>query len=274
MRKIHTFIMVLIVGLTQTTVNAQLIIGGDTDNPHPHALLQIESDGRGFILPSVEQRNQLPNVDPITGDHVANPNDDGVVIYSKEDKDLVRFDGNKWENASRKTLLGSRNISILSSNQEDITAVNIIGITSYKTLNFNIDNDLSKYSVNNLNLILGPEGEIIFPKEGIYRLSVSVKGKSSGGLSVGNTATVLALRGNFGNDWVDLQQHEYLMGGLLVSAGKRDMVNSFTIDRRFKANDKIRLQLGIKADTGLAVGVGATFVPSDPDTFIYIEKLD
>ncbi|WP_068598902.1 hypothetical protein [Vaginella massiliensis] len=64
------------------------------------------------------------------------------------------------------------------------------------------------------------------------------------------------------------------MDGLVITVGKRDMVNSFTIDKSFKANDKIRLDLGLKPDTGLTVGVGATYIPSDPDTFIYIEKLD
>ncbi|MDK7674201.1 hypothetical protein QP547_00035 [Weeksella virosa] len=44
--------------------------------------------------------------------------------------------------------------------------------------------------------------------------------------------------------------------------------------KQFGAGTKIRFRVGLKADTGLAVGAGVTFVMNDPDTFIYIEKLD
>lgn len=44
--------------------------------------------------------------------------------------------------------------------------------------------------------------------------------------------------------------------------------------KQFDAGTKIRFRVGLKADTGLAVGAGVTFVMNDADTFIYIEKLD
>ncbi|OFM82636.1 hypothetical protein [Weeksella sp. HMSC059D05] len=275
MRNIYTFLMLLMVGLTQTTVNAQVVIGGDTDNPHPHALLQIQSDGRGVIMPSVEQRNQLPNVDPVTGDYIVNPNDDGLVMYSKEEKDIMRFDGEKWESASKRSLRGSKNISLLSSDKEDVTLVSVLGITAYKTLIFNVDNDLQNYKINNLGLVLSEEdGSITFPNEGIYRVSVSVKSSTGGGLSVGNLASILNLEVLVDEDWLTLGANDYLFAGLLVSAQKRDSTNSFNMVKQFDAGTKIRFRVGLKADTGLAVGAGVTFVMNDPDTFIYIEKLD
>lgn len=278
MRNLNSFLVFAIAFLAQTLVNAQVVISNGVNDPHSHALLQIVGDGKGLILPVVDDYTQLPNYDEENDTFLPNTEDKGLLVYSKEEKDIIHFDGEKWEVLSKKSLLSSRYVSILSSNKEDIVIVNALGITKYKTLEFNVKKDESKFSFNNLDLELGPEGEIIFKEDGIYRINVSVKGKATGGLSVGNTATVLALRANFfGNNedkWENLQQHEYLMDGLVITVGKRDMVNSFTIDKSFKANDKIRLDLGLKPDTGLTVGVGATYIPSDPDTFIYIEKLD
>ncbi|MFV0198732.1 hypothetical protein OBK01_11030 [Empedobacter falsenii] len=273
MRKLYTFLLTL--GLMTTQLTAQVLIGTSESEAHPHALMQIVGNGKGLLLPVVDDYTQLPNYDAVNDNYQPNASDDGLLIYSKEEKDVMRFDGEKWESASRRSLLGSRNISLLSSNKENVTLVSVLGITAYKSLTFNIDNDLQNYKINNLGLTLSEaDGSITFPKDGLYRVSVSVKSSTGGGLSVGNLASVLGLEVLLDGNWYQIATNEYLFAGLLVSAQKANSTNAFKVVKQFDAGTKIRFRVGLKADTGISVGTGVTFVMDDLDTFVYIEKLD
>lgn len=257
-------------------LNAQVKIGSNNDI-HPKALLDIENiNNKGVILPKVIDDRNLPNYNPLEVDsYVNNPNDNGLLIYSRENKDVMKFDGYKWMKANEKSILNYKNLSIISSSNSNQTVANVLGITGRPVLNFNVSSNIDNNSINNLNLIIN-EGEIEIIRDGYYLINPSVKINSAGGLSVGNNSVVLSLQALYDpqGSWQKIYENYYLLTGLVVTAGSSNSVNSFSVIKYLKKNTKIRIKGGIQAEQGLNLGSGVTFVMNDRDTFLYIEKLD
>lgn len=256
----------------------QVKIGNRPDIIHPRAILQVEHHTKGIMLPVVENHTELPNYNASESDLYENRNEDnGLVFYNKEIKDVVKYDGYRWMPATEKSLKNYTNVSILGSNASDHVVANVLGITGRPTLQFNILNDMDRNNINNLGLIINPSGEITIPSDGFYRINPSVKTSSAGGLSVGNAATIISLQALYtnasGDGWQKIHENSFLLYGLVVTAGSSNSINSFSITKYFHAGDQIRLRAGIQADTGLNLGTGVTFKMNDKDTFLYIEKL-
>jgi protein involved in polysaccharide export with SLBB domain len=117
-----------------------------------------------------------------------------LLFYSKEIKDVVKYDGYKWIAATEKSIKNYKNLAILGSNTADQSVANVLGITGRPTLQFNVLNDIDRNIVNNLGVTVNANGEITIPSDGFYRINPSVKTSSAGGLSVGNAATIISRR--------------------------------------------------------------------------------
>ncbi|MDN3695305.1 hypothetical protein QWZ06_25250 [Chryseobacterium tructae] len=270
---------VFILTAASTLGFAQMKMGKRPETIHPRAVLQIEHNTKGIILPVVENHTQLPNYNASHPDLYENkPEDNGLVFYSKEIKDVVKYDGYRWIAATERSIKNYKNVSILGSNTADVSVANVLGITGRPTLAFNILNDFDRNNVNNLGLTVNANGEISIPADGFYRINPSVKSSSAGGLSVGNAATIISLQALYANataeGWQKIHENSFLLYGLLVTAGSANSVNNFSTTKYLHAGDQIRLRAGIQADTGLNVGAGVNFKMNDKDTFIYIEKLN
>lgn len=258
---------------------AQVKIGNRPEAVHPRAALQIEHNTKGIMLPVVENHTELPNYNAAHPDlYENNPTDNGLIFYSKEIKDVVKYDGYRWIAATERSIKNYKNLSILGSNSTDQTVANVLGITGRPTLQFNILNDFDRNNINNLGLTVNANGEITIPASGFYRINPSVKTSSAGGLSVGNAATIVSLQALYvnavGEGWQKIHENSFLLYGLLVTGGSSNSINSFSTTKYLHAGDQIRLRAGIQADTGLNVGTGVTFKMSDKDTYLYIEKLN
>ncbi|WES96692.1 hypothetical protein P2W68_17810 [Chryseobacterium arthrosphaerae] len=258
---------------------AQVKIGNNPETVHPRAVLHVEHSTKGIMLPVVENHTELPNYNAAHPDLYENkPEDNGLVFYSKELKDVVKYDGYRWISATERSIKNYKNLSILGSSAADQSVANVLGITGRPTLLFNILNDIDRNNVNNLGVTVNANGEITIPADGFYRINPSVKTSSAGGLSVGNAATIVSLQALYvnasGDGWQKIHENSFLLSGLLVTAGSANSVNSFSITKYLHAGDQIRLRGGIQADTGLNVGTGVNFKMNDKDTFLYIEKLN
>ncbi len=257
---------------------AQVKIGDNPDIVHPRAVFQIEKSTKGIILPTVENITELPNYSISQPDlYVNNPTDNGLLIYNKDTKEVLKYDGYKWISATERSIKNYKNLSILGSDNADVTVANVLGITSRPVLPFNILNNIDKNIINNLGLTIAG-GEITIQSNGFYRINPSIKTSSAGGLSVGNAATIISLQalyaGATSEGWQKIHENSFLLYGLVVTAGNSNSINSFSTIKYFNAGDKIRIKAGIQADSGLNLGTGVTFKMNDKDTFIYIEKLD
>jgi len=278
MKKLITLYFIISAGASNLAYS-QVKIGNNPENVHPRAVLQLENPEKGFILPVVETNAELPNYNSSQPDLYENkPEDNGLLIYSKEMKDVVKYDGYRWMPATERSFKNYKNLSLLGSNSADVVVANVLGITGRPTLKFNILNNLDRNNVNNLGVSVNADGEITVPASGFYRINPSVKASSAGGLSVGNAATIISLQalysGAAAEGWQKIHENSFLLYGLVVTAGSANSVNSFSILKYLNAGDKIRLRAGIQADSGLTVGSGVTFKMNDKDTFLYIEKLN
>ncbi|QIY91500.1 hypothetical protein [Chryseobacterium gallinarum] len=258
---------------------AQVKMGNRPEIIHPRAVLHVESNTKGIMLPVVENHTELPHYNSALPDLYENsPEDNGLVFYNKEIRDVVKYDGYRWIAATEKSIKNYKNVSILGSNASDHTVANVLGITGRPTLVFNVLNDIDRNNVNNLGVTVNSNGEITIPADGFYRINPSVKTSSAGGLSVGNAATIVSLQALYvnaqGDGWQKIHENSFLLYGLLVTAGSSNSINSFSTIKFLHTGDQIRLRAGIQADTGLNVGTGVTFKMSDKDTFLYIEKLN
>ncbi|WP_160137129.1 hypothetical protein [Chryseobacterium sp. c4a] len=258
---------------------AQVKMGKRPEIIHPRAALQVEHTTKGIMLPVVDNHTQLPNYNAAQSDLYDNkPEDNGLVFYNKEIKDVVKYDGYRWISATERSIKNYKNVSILGSNASDVSVANVLGITGRPTLLFNILNDFDRNNVNNLGVTVNANGEITIPADGFYRINPSIKSSSAGGLSVGNAATIISLQALYANatgeGWQKIHENSFLLYGLLVTAGSANSVNNFSTTKYLHAGDQIRLRAGIQADTGLNVGAGVNFKMNDKDTFIYIEKLN
>ncbi len=57
------------------------------------------------MLPVVEDHTELPNYNAAHPDLYENkPEDNGLIFYSKELKDVVKYDGYRWISATEKVL--------------------------------------------------------------------------------------------------------------------------------------------------------------------------
>ncbi|MCW3160486.1 hypothetical protein [Chryseobacterium oryctis] len=278
MKKITTIGLFILIAVS-TLGNAQVKIGDNPETIHPRAILHLESPTKGFILPQVENSTELPHyniLQPDLYDNVAE--DNGLIFYNKQTKEVVKYDGYRWVSATEKSIKNYKNVSIIGSNAADQVVANLLGITGRPTLKFNILNDIERNNINNLGVTINAEGEITIPSDGYYRINPSIKTSSAGGLSVGNAATIVSLQalyvGATAEGWQKIHENSFLLYGLVVTAGNANSVNSFSIIKYLHAGDQIRLRGGIQADTGVNLGTGVTFKMSDKDTFLYIEKLN
>lgn len=268
----------------------QVRISENEGEIHPKAMLQIDSQ-KGMILPAAEDFTKFPNYDVTESDYFKNdPDMEGMLIFNKEDKKLYIFDGDSWLPSNAKSPNADHKISLLTSTHPDITKVSIINISTRDAVPFNRFYKKNEEDVNEANIIgmdLDDNGyaeTYEFTESGWYKINPSIMIKSGGGLSVGNIDAVVVLRASFVNDpenasnpynkWWSVMQHDFSLQGLLVSAGGGNKAMNFEYVRHFNAGDRIKFELGIRNPDGLTVGGGITYLCNNPNTFLYIEKLD
>lgn len=270
---------------------AQIRISEIDGEIHPKAMLQIDSQ-KGMILPTAEDITKFPNYDVAESDLFQNDTDmEGMLMYNKEDKKLYIFDGDTWLPSNAKSPNADHKISLLTSNHPDITKVNILNISTLDPVPFNLfykknEEDVNEAKIIGMDLVDsdGYAETYEFTESGWYKINPSIMIKSGGGLTVGNIDAVVVLRASFVNDpenasnpynkWWSVMQHDFSLQGLLVSVGGGNKAMNFEYVRHFNAGDRIRFELGIRNPDGLSVGAGITYLCNNPNTFLYIEKLD
>lgn len=269
----------------------QVRISENEGEIHPKAMLQIDSQ-KGMILPAAEDFREFPNYDVTESDYFKNdPDMEGMLMFNKEDKKLYIFDGDSWLPSNAKSPNADHKISLLTSNHPDITKVNIINISTRDAVPFNRFYKKNEEDVNEANIIgmdlVDDDGfaeTYEFTEPSWYKINPSIMIKSGGGLTVGNIDAVVVLRASFVNDpenasnpynkWWSVMQHDFSLEGLLVSVGGGNKAMNFEYVRHFNAGDRIKFELGIRNPDGLTVGAGITYLCNNPNTFLYIEKLD
>lgn len=257
---------------------AQVKIGFDKEI-HPHALLDVESVGKGILLPNVKEDIELPGYDESSPtSYIKNLKNQGLILYHQGRKDVLKFDGYRWISASQKSILNYKNVSLFTSDRPNEVVANVLAITSRPVLIFNKTNDIENNSINHLNLKYTNNGEIEFIEDGYYKINPSIRIKGAGGLSVGNASTIISLQAIFGqainNGWQKIHENSFRLDGLVITAGDTNSTNSFSIVKYFKKGDKIRIKAGIQASDGLSLGTGVTYVLNDKNTFLFIEKIN
>jgi hypothetical protein len=257
-------------------------------NIHPRAILEIDSH-KGIILPIANNLTEFPNYSPDEHDLFEDDDEmDGMLLFNKADKKLYLFDGENWIPSNAKSHRAENDISFLRSTHEDIIKINILNISTRDVVPFDQFYSIGTKVVNNANVIaLDTDNDNYadsyeFVESGWYKINPSIMIKSGGGLSVGNIDAVVVLRASFVNDpdnsnydtWWAVMQHDFSLQGLLVSVGGGNKAMNFEMVREFKAGDRIKFEVGLRNPDGLTVGSGITYMCSDPNTFLYIEKLD
>ena len=83
-------LLVLVFLLTAFFSYGQQNVGIGTDNPNPNALLELESDDKGFLMPrlNTNARNTLGAL--------CGPNEEGLVVYDTEEDLFFYWDGSQW----------------------------------------------------------------------------------------------------------------------------------------------------------------------------------
>ncbi|RCL64618.1 MAG: hypothetical protein DBW80_01290 [Bacteroidetes bacterium] len=83
-------LLVLVFLLTAFLSYGQQNVGIGTDNPNPNALLELESDDKGFLMPrlNTNSRNTLGAL--------CGPNEEGLVVYDTEEDLFFYWDGSQW----------------------------------------------------------------------------------------------------------------------------------------------------------------------------------
>lgn len=269
---------------------SQLRISENQGEIHPKALLEIDSN-KGVILPSAENFTEFPNYDATEPDlFIDDESMQGMLIFNKEDKKLYLFDGESWLPSNAKSHRAENSISYLHSTHPDITKVNILNISTRDVVPFNSFHLIDNEAVNNANVLaMDLDGDSYaetyeFLESGWYRINPSIMIKSGGGLSVGNIDAIILLQASLADDpqnatnpystWWALMQQDFSLQGLLISAGGGNKAMNFEYVRKFNQGDRIKFEVGIRNPDGLSVGSGITYMCSNPNTFLYIEKLD
>ena len=128
-------LQVFILTAISTMGFAQVKIGNRPETIHQRAALQVEHNAKGIMLPIVENHTELPNYNAAYPDLYENkPEDNGLIFYNKEIKDVVKYDGYRWIAATEKSIKNYKNVSILGSNAADVSVANVLGITGRPTL--------------------------------------------------------------------------------------------------------------------------------------------
>jgi hypothetical protein len=270
---------------------AQIRISETEGEIHPRALLEIDSN-KGVILPLAENFTQFPNYNENELDLFSDdPSLEGMLLYNKEEKKLFIYDGESWIPSNAKSHRAENKITLLRSTAADITKVNILNISTRDAIPFNLYQVINDKNVNNANIIpLDLEGNdgyadtFQISESGWYKINPSIMIKSGGGLTVGNIDAIAVLNASFVNDpdnssspyskWWAIMQHDFSLEGLLISVGGGNKAMNFEYVRHFDAGDRIRFEIGIRNPDGLSVGSGITYMCSNSNSFLYIEKLD
>ncbi|WP_322971523.1 hypothetical protein [Faecalibacter sp. LW9] len=262
------------------SANGQVKISANGDGiVHPKALLQVDSNTKGIILPSVKDETELPHYDLTQPDNYTNVEiDNGLLLYNKTTKEIMKYDGYRWLSSNEKSIRNYRNLTILGSNAENEVVASVLGITGRPIIKYTVSHNPDRNIINNLGLTVDPNGEITIIKDGYYKINPSLKSTGAGGLAVGNVSIILSLQalyaGAINDGWQKINENSYLLDGLVITVGNFGTVNSFNVTKYLRSGDKIRVKAGITAGSGISLGAGVTFVPSDIDSYLYIEKLD
>ena len=83
-------LLVIVFLMTAFLSYGQQNVGIGTDNPNPNALLELESDDKGFLMPrlNTNARNTLGAL--------CGPNEEGLVVYDTEEDLFFFWDGSQW----------------------------------------------------------------------------------------------------------------------------------------------------------------------------------
>lgn len=262
------------------SVNGQVKIQINGDGiAHQKTLLQVDSNTKGIILPSVKDETELPHYDLTQPDNYTNVEiDNGLLLYNKATKEIMKYDGYRWLSSNEKSIRNYRNLTILGSNAKNEVVASVLGITGRPIIKYTVSHNPDRNIINNLGLTVDSNGEVTIIKDGYYKINPSLKSTGSGGLAVGNISIILSLQalyaGAIGDGWQKINENSYLLDGLVITVGNFGTVNSFNVTKYLRSGDKIRVKAGITAGSGISLGAGVTFVPSDIDSYLYIEKID
>lgn len=276
-------IFVSAIFLLQTHVFSQIVISDTPKDPHPNALLEIDSD-KGVLLPSVNNFTELPLYTTNESDFfLDDPSMEGMLVYNKEDHTLYKYDGYTWMPSYVKSFKNNENSTLLTSTYGDIVKLNILNISTTDIVPFNQVQTIYGKPINNANIeFVDEDNDSIyesyrFTETGWYIINPSITVASGGGLSVGNLDVNVILKAKFANEnndkWWAIMQIDYSLQGLLVSVNGGEKAVNASIMKKFYAGDIIRFEIGLRNPDGLTVGSGVTYKCTSPNSFLFIHKL-
>ena len=84
------YLFLSLILLSNSLTYGQQNVGIGTDNPNPNAVLDLESDDKGFLMPrlNTNARNTLGTL--------CGPNEEGLVVYDTEEDLFFYWDGSQW----------------------------------------------------------------------------------------------------------------------------------------------------------------------------------
>ena len=249
-------------------------------DPHDQAILDVRSDDRGVIIPTVDYIRDLPHHIPATGGFNCDPGLEGAIAYVRSRRMIYRFDGCTWLPAPQINMLQNPYITRLGL-RDSRTFVNTIGIDwvgpRYKRVA--PQTDPSRFLVNNVGHFEGDN--LVITESGLYYISVTI-GVSSGtnvgidlaGAEVHMYAWIDARYPN-SQHWLTLgNNHVTVFGGVLgdwAQDGHKVMTTSATT--WLEAGTQIRVGILIEPNALIQLGGGYTTSTNSADSNITIQRL-
>ena len=269
---------------------AQVLIrdGNRTETcPHDQAILDVRSDDRGVIIPTVDYIRDLPRHNPATGGFNPDPGLEGAIAYVRSRRMIYRFDGNTWLPAPQIGMMRNQNITRLGF-AESHTFVNVLGgdFVGARSIRISPQTDPARFLVNNVGHFGGannPYNHLVITESGLYHISATI-GISSGtnvgidlaGAVVDIYAWIDALYpGEQDNRWLTFgSNHISVFGGILgdwAQDGHKSITASATT--WLEAGTRIRVGALVQPNALIQLGGGYTTSTNPADSNITIQRL-
>ncbi|MFV0144147.1 hypothetical protein OBJ68_01840 [Empedobacter falsenii] len=261
---------------------AQVVIG-NKNYSNNNAVLSIintednKENSKGLLLPTVESKDQLPLYNSSEVDeYLDDPTMAGMIMYQKDLKRAVLYDGEKWKPTlyeddyrSSRYSLNTRLIGTSEENYPQLACVLVACGTRnipFAVTDPNLDYDELKLKNDQINYSDDTYTNFEFQESGMYKVLISLSVKTSG-LHV--TPPVISVRARK-NDFVIARNDVALNEAILITAGA-NRAGTMEFVGMFRKGDKLTIQM--TGAVSIATVADVYTVMPNSRTFLYLEKL-
>lgn len=261
---------------------AQVVIG-NKNYSNNNAVLSIintednKDNSKGLLLPTVESKEELPLYNAAESDEYADdPSMAGMIMYQKDLKRAVLYDGEKWkptlyedDNRSSRYSLNTVLTGTAENNYPQLACVlvacgtrNIPFAVTDKNLDYDeleLKNDLKNYTEDTYT-------NFEFTENGTYKILISLSVKTSG-LHV--TPPVISVRAKK-NNFIIARNDVALNEAILITAGA-NRSGTMEFVGNFKKGDKLTIQMAGAVSIATVADV-YTLIPNSR-TFLSVQKM-